>query len=79
MIPALPISVSSTGNWKQRPKAVTNLIVIDRYSATEPWNTIPASASRLASPSGRTAPSGPAGIPACWKVRKKLNAIGSTT
>ena len=38
--PALPISVRSTGNWKQRPKATINFNVISSVSFTLPLNTI---------------------------------------
>ena len=34
--PALPISVSSTGNWKHTPKARMKLVVSARYCSIEP-------------------------------------------
>ena len=38
--PAMPISVSATGSWKQRPKATMNFMVSDRYSLIVPRNWI---------------------------------------
>ena len=56
----MPISVSATGSWKQRPKAIMNFMVSARYSLMVPRNWISTSCPAIGSP-----------VPNCWKLRKK--------
>ena len=70
--PARPISVSSTGSWKHRPKAKTKLIVSDRKASIEPWNSTPEPAVAASA----MVPAPPAPRSPSWKDRKKAKAKG---
>ena len=64
----MPISVSSTGSWKQRPKATMNLMVRFRYSLTVPWKTIP----RHRAPARRLPPSTSSRAPKLLEAQEEV-------